>query len=80
MLYNRFLSADTPENSRRARGIMLGVYSLLVALGSWFLITATVGVEHIGYKTAVQALIMLLLGSGGIWISLRHREQASSDS
>ncbi len=79
MLYNRFLSADTPENSRRARGIMLGVYSLLVALGGWFLITATVGVEHIGYKTAVQALIMLLLGSGGIWISLRHREQASSD-
>jgi proton-dependent oligopeptide transporter, POT family len=73
MLYNRFLVADTPNNNRRARNIMLGVYGVLVALGGWFLYDSTLRGETTSYKTAVQATIMLLLGMGGIWISSRNR-------
>ncbi len=73
VLYNRFLAADTPETNRRARWIMIGVYSLLALLGVGFLYSSVARSSPVNYKTMVQALIMLLLGGAGLAVSLRHR-------
>ncbi len=70
LLYNRFFSADTPETNRTARLIMIGVYVLLVAVGAWFLYASTFGAVTVNYRTMVQAVIMLLIGLGGVVISL----------
>lgn len=70
--YNHFFSADTPATNARARSIMIGVYGILVVLGAWFFYTAAFGGEEVAYKTLVQALIMLVIGAGGVWISARN--------
>ncbi|KAB2921233.1 MAG: peptide MFS transporter [Bacteroidetes bacterium] len=68
LLYNRLFSADTPETNAKARRVMLGVYSLLVAIGAWFLYSSVSG-EHLSYKTLVQSAIMLVIGGGGVLVS-----------
>jgi POT family proton-dependent oligopeptide transporter len=73
MLYNRFFAADTPQTNSRARQIMMGIYSLLAILGGWFSYSSTFGGETVAYKTMVQAFIMVLIGAGGLVISLRRR-------
>ncbi|MBI5476720.1 MAG: MFS transporter [Ignavibacteriales bacterium] len=70
--YNRFLSADTPKANKISRQLMIAVYSVLIILGGWFLYNS-VSAETIAYKTMVQATIMLVIGGGGIAISLRHK-------
>jgi proton-dependent oligopeptide transporter, POT family len=70
--YNRFFAADTPETNSRARSIMIGVYVLLLLLGAWFFYSAAFAAESVSYKTLVQAVIMLLIGTGGVVISLRQ--------
>jgi len=72
LLYNRFFSADTPAANMHARRIMIGIYLLLLALGGWFFFVSALGGETVAYKTMVQAVIMILIGAGGIIISLRH--------
>ena len=74
LLYDRYLSADTPETNRRAWKIMLGVYSVIGVAGVCFLIPAVFLAEEIQWKTFVQSLIMLALGSGGVWISLKGKK------
>jgi hypothetical protein len=74
LLYNRFFSADTPATNRWARQIMIGVYVLLTALGAFFFYTASSGAT-INYRTMVQAVIMLLIGLGGVVISFRHKSE-----
>jgi POT family proton-dependent oligopeptide transporter len=76
-LFNRFLAADTPENNRRARRLMLAVYTLLIVAGVWFLYDSLLRGEVVSYKTAVQAVIMLVLGMGGIVMSTRHSTHTS---
>ena len=71
MLYNRYFSVDSPASRTRARQIMIGLYSLLLVLGAWFLYRSLFGSAGVAYRTAVQATIMLLLGAGGIAISFR---------
>ncbi|HCV42791.1 MAG TPA: MFS transporter [Bacteroidetes bacterium] len=73
MLYNRFFAADTPHTNSRARQIMMGIYSLLVTLGGWFFYISAFGGETVAYKTMVQSLIMVLIGAGGLVISLKRR-------
>jgi len=68
LLYNRYFSADTPETNAKARTIMIGVYSTLIIIGVWFVVLS-LSKETVSYKTLVQATIMLLIGSGGIFIS-----------
>jgi len=70
LLYNRFFAADTPAAAAAARKIMIGIYGGFVLLGAWFLYSS-VTAEEIAYRTLVQAAIMLLIGAGGITISLR---------
>lgn len=72
ILYNRFFALDTPQTNARARRIMTGVYALIVLLGGWFVAIA-LGKDPVAYKTLVQAVIMLVLGGGGLAISLRRR-------
>ena len=71
LLYNRFFAADTPAAAGSARKIMIGVYAGLAVLGGWFLYSSLSGLE-IAYRTMVQACIMLLIGVGGMSISLRR--------
>ncbi|HSQ76132.1 MAG TPA: MFS transporter [Bacteroidota bacterium] len=73
ILYNRFFAQDTPATRARATHIMVGLYSILILLGIWFLYRALLAGPEVEYRTAVQAVIMLLLGSGGLFISNRHR-------
>ncbi len=73
LLYNRFFSADTPTTNRLARQIMIGVYTLLAVIGIWFLYRAGFTAATINYRTLVQAVIMLLIGLGGLLISVRQK-------
>ena len=73
LLYNRFFSADTPATNRLARQIMIGVYTLLALGGVWFLYRAGFAAATINYRTLVQAVIMLLIGLGGLLISARQK-------
>ncbi len=73
LLYNRYFSHDTPETNARARSIMIGIYAVLAAAGLWFLQSSLFGGETVAYRTLVQSLIMLLIGGGGLFISLRGR-------
>jgi hypothetical protein len=73
MLYNRFFAADTPQTNSRARHIMIGIYSLLALLGAWFFYVSAFGGESVAYKTMVQASIMILIGAGGLAISLKRK-------
>jgi hypothetical protein len=73
MLYNRLFAADTPATNRGARRIMIGIYAALLAVGGWFFYASAIGGSTVDYKTMVQALIMLLIGAGGILVSTRRR-------
>ncbi len=73
VLYNKFFAEDTPQTNRQARYIMIGVYSMLFLLGAWFFYSAAFAGEIVQYKTMVQAIIMLLIGSGGAAISFKHK-------
>ncbi|MCK5572790.1 MAG: MFS transporter [Bacteroidetes bacterium] len=75
VLYNRFFSEDTAQTRRRARAIMSGVYSVLLLAGAWFFGGSLFAGDTVVYKTMIQALIMLLIGAGGLAISLRRREE-----
>jgi MFS family permease len=71
MLYNRFFAADTPETNRRARQIMIAIYVALLVIGGWFFFISTFGGDVVSYKTMVQAIIMLMIGTGGVAVSFR---------
>lgn len=74
LLYNKFLSEDTPEANRKAWKIMLGIYSILAIGGVYFLIFSVFLAPQIQWRTFVQSLILLLFGGGGVLISLRRSE------
>ena len=69
MLFNRFFAGDSLASNRAARRIMAGIYVLLICLGGWFFVDSLSGTS-ITYKVLVQSAIMLLIGIGGIIISL----------
>ena len=73
LLYNRFFSEETPETNRRAWKIMLGLYSVFALAGFYFFIYSLFLVPEIQWRTFVQALILLLLGGGGLSISMRRK-------
>ena len=71
VIYDRIFAADTPETNEKARRVMLVIYGLLLVAGLLFLRASFFGGAEISYKTLVQAVIMLLLGAGGMAVSLR---------
>jgi len=75
-LYNRFFGRDTEDARRRARAIMIGIYSLLLSGGAAFGWSA-LGGAGVDYKTLVQSVILIAMGGGGLAVSLRRKpEQA----
>ncbi|HXG00997.1 MAG TPA: hypothetical protein VNL69_09425, partial [Bacteroidota bacterium] len=80
VLYNRYFAADTPATNIRARRIMLAIYSVLVLVGGWFFYTAALRGETVSYKTIVQSVIMLLIGAGGMVVSLNRRQLTDHQS
>lgn len=73
ILYNRFFSLETPKANRRARKIMLGIYVAFVGSGIYFFIFSLFISPQIQWTTFVRALILLLMGGGGILISTRRQ-------
>ncbi len=71
LVYNRYFAAETEAASRSARKVMIGIYAGLILIGGWFLY-ASLSAPLVAYRTMVQACIMLLIGAGGIAISLRR--------
>jgi len=72
IIYNRFLAHDTPETRQLARRVMLAVYTLLLAAGAGFFYASVADPVAIQYKTMTQAIILVLIGGGGLLISLRR--------
>jgi hypothetical protein len=72
ILFARAFTADTPETRRKARTVMSGVYALVLSVGVAFCWVAFSS-SPIQYRTLVQSIIFLALGSGGLIVSLRGR-------
>jgi dipeptide/tripeptide permease len=72
ILFARRFTADTPETNRRAARAMTGVYSLILALGAVFFWVALSG-ETVQARTAVQSIIFIALGGGGLLVKRVRR-------
>ncbi len=70
VLFTRRFGEDTPDTRRRARRTMNLVYTGILLLGVAFLVAAF-AVTPVQFRTAVQALIFLLLGGGGVVMNRR---------
>jgi dipeptide/tripeptide permease len=68
VLFNRAFGKDTPETRRRARAVMRGVYGVILLLGVGFLYVAFSSAP-IQPRVAVQAVIFIALGIGGLYMS-----------
>jgi hypothetical protein len=71
--YNKLFGENTAATRARARGVMFGVYALLVlgAVAVLYLVWSTQGA--IKPKTWIQAAILTSMGLGGLAILLRTR-------
>ena len=74
LLYNKYFTEDTPKTNKKAWKVMLIIYIVLAAAGLYFFIDAVFLAEQVQWKTMVQALILILLGGGGIRISFKGRK------
>ncbi len=74
-LYDRYFSKDTPQTRLKAWKIMLGLYIILLLAGVYFFSYSLFLSEQIQWKTLVQSCIMLLLGGGGVIISLKGKPE-----
>jgi proton-dependent oligopeptide transporter, POT family len=68
ILFARAFTADTPDTRRRAKSVMSLVYFLILAMGVAFAYVAFSS-DPIQWRTAVQSIIFLLLGIGGMLVS-----------
>jgi hypothetical protein len=66
--FSRAFGADTPETRRRAGAIMRAVYGAILLVGVAFLYFAF-SASPIQPRVAVQALIFIALGGGGLVMS-----------
>jgi dipeptide/tripeptide permease len=67
ILFARAFTADTPETRRKARTVMSAVYTLVLLVGIAFCYSAFSS-SPIQYRTLVQSLIFLALGTGGLLV------------
>lgn len=77
VLFAKRFGTDTPDSRHRARRAMSIVYGLVLTLGLAFLVLAFAG-ETVQFRTAVQALIFLLLGAGGLFVNARGGRRAAA--
>jgi len=76
ILFARSFGEDTPGTRRRARRVMFGVFGLILLLGLAFATVAFTS-DPIQVRTAVQSLIFLALGGGGLAVNARGGRSAS---
>jgi dipeptide/tripeptide permease len=77
--YHRTFGTDSADTRRRARAVLLGVYSLL-ALGSVVLfVTQVLRSPEFPTRTAVQSAIMLIIGGGGLRMLVRHPDPSGPE-
>jgi hypothetical protein len=57
------------------------MYALITTAGGWFFYASAFAGAEVAYKTLVQSLIMLLIGGGGLTITLlpRHVGETTHD-
>jgi hypothetical protein len=53
---------------------MLGIYIVLALAGVYFMIESLFLTAQIQWKTFIQALLMLGIGGGGMWLSFRRKK------
>jgi dipeptide/tripeptide permease len=73
VLFNRFFAEDTPENNRRARKIILGIYTALV-VGGIAMIVRTATAAELDYKMIAQSVILIAVGCGGLAVTRKSRD------
>jgi dipeptide/tripeptide permease len=72
VLYNRFFMQDNEKTNRRAYIVMFGFYILITLLGLLFVYNSFAPTGII-WKRILQSSILLLVGLGGIGLSLKKR-------
>jgi dipeptide/tripeptide permease len=72
IMFSRRFGQDTPDTRRGARRIMYGVYTLILLLGLGFIYLAFLPSPP-QYRTAVQAVIFLAIGAGGLLMNGRRK-------
>ena len=77
MLFGRAFGKDTPETRRGAAKVMTLVYVAMLLLGGLFL-TLAFRSSPPQYRVAVQAVIFLALGAGGLGMNRRGTRPSSS--
>jgi proton-dependent oligopeptide transporter, POT family len=75
LAYNRFFSADTPVNNRRAEKAMLAIYGVVLLAGAYFGYSTLTAAGPASYRTLVQAAIMVVLGGLGLAVTLRRERE-----
>jgi len=73
VLYNKFFGEDNEITNRRAFKVMFGFYILITLLGFLF-IYFSISPQGIIWKRVLQSFILLLVGFGGIWLSLKKKK------
>jgi POT family proton-dependent oligopeptide transporter len=76
IMFNRAFGQDTPETRRGATKVMTGVYAGILLLGVAFLVFAF-STQPPQYRTAVQSVIFLALGGGGLVMNLRRKPETA---
>jgi proton-dependent oligopeptide transporter, POT family len=77
ILFARWFGKDTPQTRLRAQLVMFGVYGVVFLLGGGFLYYALVSTP-VQPRMAVQAIIFLALGAGGLMMNRRGRMSAAA--
>ena len=72
IVFAKRFGKDTPATRRSAWLVMFFVYAAVALLGVYFLFDAFSG-DTPQYRTAVQALIFLALGCGGLIMNSSRR-------
>ena len=70
--FNRAFGQDTPETRRGAARVIRFVYAGILLLGVVFLVIAFTS-QPPQYRTAVQSVIFLALGGGGLLMNRLKR-------
>ncbi len=78
LIYNRFFAVNTPKTNMLARRVMFVIYICLLLTGIAFFYNSISG-EAVSYKLMVQSILMILLGGGGLLITIKHKQENAGE-